>query len=768
MQGILALGKKQIEDIREQLTRRSLGVKKRDGREEPFDLAKIERSVIAAGADTGEFGKREAAKVIKGLMAKLQNGFSRRRMVTVDEVRNIVEPAIAQAGYFATAKYYILYSTRKAADEAEWKIREPEMAGHSLEVAKKRYLRTDMQGRVIETPGALLWRVARHMAKSEIGWESEGEVERMAREFFERMVKLKFVCSGKAMFEAGNDGGTGQLSACFVLGIEDSIASIFKTLGEAALIHKNNGGTGFNFSKIRPCRDKVKNVPGAASGPVDFLQAYSAALSKILQGAKRRGGNMAILNADHPDVYDFIRVKEEDGNIKNFNISVGAVDAFMEAVEKGKDWRLVNPRTGETTVTVKARRLFDEIVSAAHKTGDPGMIFLDRVEQDNPTPTLGKLDATNPCGEQPLLPYESCNLSSIVLSRHVKRKNGKRGRDAHGLFGWEVDWDDLGETVRTAIRFLDNMIEVNTYILPEIERVVRHGNRKIGLGVMGFAHLLFKLGIPYGSREAVAMADHLGKFIKREAEAASMELAKARGVFPNFDISYWAGTAERYRNATMLTIAPTGTISLFANCSAGIEPVFSLVTARRTFFEDDRRNRATKTMTIVDPVFEEVLDVKLKNGEIQGLTKRGILSHLKKQGSLSGLKGVPKKMAEVFVTTHEVDWPWHVKIQAAWQKYCDNSVSKTINFKHSAKRKDVKDAYLLAWRLGCKGITIYRDGSKVDQVLSTVAEKHPASKRMETKKIAALEGVCPECGSAMTFAEGCATCPQCAYSYCAV
>lgn len=766
MHKVLARSSGSYGKLRKQLVGRSFKVRKRDGRIEVFDLAKIEHSVLAAGIDTGEFGKRAASKIIKGVVVKLKNGFRKRRFVGVEEIRGVVEPAIAQAGYFATAKYYILYGSKRAEDRQAWKIKEPVMAEHSLDVAKKRYLRTDMKGRVIETPGELLWRVARHMAKAEIGWGDERDVEKVAREFFEALVGFKFVCSGKAMFEAGNEGGIGQLSACFVLGVEDSIASIFERLGEAALIHKNNGGTGFNFSKIRPRGDKVKNVPEAASGPVDFLQAYSAALSKILQGAKRRGGNMAILNAEHPDIREFIRVKEEDGNITNFNISVGATDEFMEAIEKGKSWNLVNPRTGEVVAKVKAKELFDEIASVAYRTGDPGMIFLDRLERDNPTPTLGKLDATNPCGEQPLLPYESCNLSSIVLSCHLKKKVRKGKKDES--FAWEVDWDELAKTVRTAIRFLDNMIEVNTYILPEIERVVRVGNRKVGLGVMGFAHLLYKLGIPYSSREAVQMAEHLGKFIKREAEAASMELARKRGVFPNFDISYYAGTAERYRNATMLTIAPTGTISLFANCSSGIEPVFSLITTRKTFFEDGRASRQIKTLTIVDSVFEEVLDAELKRGKIGGLSKRKIFSHLRKQGSLEGLRGIGKWMKEVFVTSHEIDWKWHVKIQAAWQKYCDNSVSKTINFRKGASLRDVREAYLLAWRLGCKGITIYRDGSRKNQVLNKAGSRLLTKSKKRKRVKSVFNGTCPECGSVMQFAEGCSTCPQCSYSHCSV
>jgi ribonucleoside-diphosphate reductase alpha chain len=631
------------------------------------------------------------------------------------------------------------------------KIKEPKISANSLEIARKRYLRTDMKGKILETPGELFWRVARHMAKAEIEWNGNGGVEKAAETFFERMVNWKFVCSGKAMFEAGNPGGTGQMSACFVLGIEDSIRSIFKTLGDAAYVHKNNGGTGFNFSKIRPRGDKVKNVPGAASGPVDFLQAYSAALAKILQGAKRQGGNMAILNVDHPDIGDFIRVKADHGNIKNFNISVGATNEFMEAVEQGKMWRLVNPRDGSVWKKVKASKLFHEICEHAWRTGDPGMVFLDRMEEDNPTPTLGRLDATNPCGEQPLLPYESCNLTSIVLSRHVRE--GK------------IDWDDLAYTVKIAVRFLDNMIEVNTYQFPEIENIVKHGNRKIGLGVMGFAHLLYKLGVPYDSNEGVRLAERVAKFIKKNAEEASFDLAKTRGVFPNWDISYFAGTAERYRNATLLTIAPTGTISLLANCSSGIEPVFALVLVRKTFFEDDRENRPTKTQIWVDPVFEEI-------SKREGFYSRKLMERVAEGTPLAEIDVVPRRWRRVFVTSHEIAPKWHIKIQAVWQKYCDNAVSKTINFSNQATVNDVKEAYLTAWKLKCKGITIYRDGSKEHQVLSAhkggrqaaAADKKGASPKHSSWRSGGAS--CPECGAGMVFEDGCAHCKDCGFEYC--
>lgn len=640
---------------------------------------------------------------------------------------------------------------------------EPNLSKIAFEITKKRYLKTDLKGKVTETPGEMLWRVARHAAKAEIQWAKNGEVEKTASEFFNKMVNLKFVCSGKAMFEAGNEGGTGQLSACFVLPIEDSISSIFKTLGEAATIHKNNGGTGFNFSKIRPHGDKVRNVPNAASGPVDFLKAFSAALEKILQGAKRNGANMGVLNADHPDIENFIEMKNQDQTIKNFNISVGASNEFMESVLAKKPWKLINPRNGEVVKKIRADKLFDKIVENAWKTGDPGMMFLDRMEEDNPTPSLGKLDATNPCGEQPLLPYESCNLSSIVLSNHVRETKN----------GYEVNWDELASTVHTAIHFLDNLIEVNTYVLPEIERIVKHGNRKIGLGVMGLAHLFYLLKIPFNSKEAITLSERLAKFIRQEAEKESSRLAKIRGTFPNFDISYFKGSAEKYRNATMLTIAPTGTISLFANCSSGIEPVFSLLTIRKTFYED-KKNNSSKELIIFDPVFEQELNKLSATKKWSESKKQEIIKQIEEKGSLKNIQDIPEEMKKIFVTTHEIAPEFHIKIQSVWQKYFDNAVSKTINFPEKATIEDVKKTYIMAWKLGCKGITIYRDGSKQDQVLSikvSKSENQSFNKKSEqnSKEIYNSKKTCPDCGFAkLESSGGCLHCPKCGWSACKI
>ena len=743
-------------------------VVKRIGKKEPFDLNKIEKSILAAGKDTGEYSKETADKIITAVVSELKE-IGQKAEIRVQDIRDIVEPAIAKAGYFGTAKYYILFGEKKHRNKKKRGILEPKLSHIAHEIAKKRYLMVDMNGQVIETVGEMFWRVARHIAKAEIQWGENGIVDETAAQFYERMVNFKFVCAGKAMFEAGNPGGTGQLSSCFVLPIEDSIQQIFKTLGDAAVVHKNNGGTGFNFSRIRPHGDKVRNVPKAASGPVDFLKAYSAALSQILQGAKRQGANIAILNADHPDIMDYVRLKDQDGTIKNFNISVGVTNKFFEAVQANRDWELINPRNREVVKKIKARDLFDAIAEHAWATGDPGLAFLDRLQADNPTPSIGVLDATNPCGEIPLLPYESCNLTSIVLSNHLTS-------NTKGEF--EIDWDDLERSIKLGVRFLDDMIEVNTYALEEIRQMVKEGNRRIGLGVMGFAHMLYLMGIPYDSEEAVRLSERIAKFMRKKAEEASIELARVRGPFPNFDVSVYAGSAERYRNCAVLMIAPTGTTSMLANTSSGIEPVFSLVQVRRMFNEDTSKNAPTHEVTIVDPVFEQFLKKTFDKA-----TQKKIMNQVLAEGTVENISEMTKDQKRIFTTTHHIKPDWHIKIQAAWQKWIDNSVSKTVNFPNDATVDDVKRAYMMGWKLGLKGITIYRDGSKMDQVLNVKGKESKLSGDavleecgVESKSASSQKGtkirikeqiLCPECGSAQIKQEsGCVTCADCGWSKC--
>ncbi len=714
---------------------------KSDGQTQLFIWNKIVKSIILAGKDTMSYSKEDSNAILKEVLSKLL--IFKKPVISTLEIRNIVEPVIAQKGYFETARYYILYKERKEQSKKdEFIIREPEMTGNARTTLVARCSKLGADGKPEETPGQIFWRVAKYIAKTEINWGNEKDVELAAQVFFNKMVKFKFICTTSAMYEAGNDHCLQQLSPCFVLKIEDSISKIFQTLGEAALIQKNFGGTGFNFSDIRFKGDKVRNVPNTASGPVDFLQVYSAALSKIMQGSKKHGGNMGILNVNHPDIFEFIKIKDEDGNMKNFNISVGATNEFMEAVVADKKFSLVNPRDGVAVKKVSARKLFHEICEHAWKTGDPGMVFLDRMEEDNFTPSLGVLNATNPCGEQPLLPYESCNLSSVHLANHLIRKNG----------GWEINWEELGDTVKTLVRFLDNMIETNYYVLPETEKIVKYGNRKIGLGMVGFAETLFKLNIAYNSPDGVRIADKIAKFVKRKAEEASLELAKTRGVFPNWDISTYKGSAEKYRNCTMITIAPTGTVSMIGDTTSGVEPSFALVYTRSSFYNEDHKNRSTRKLYYINPVFEEIL--KEKNLFSDTLIEKIIKNH----GSIQNVPGLPGDIRKVFVTTHDIDPQWHVRIQAAFQKYADNAVSKTINFRNTATVEEVEKSYMLAWKLGCKGITVYRDGSKEDQVINT-GEKYKPELEKEEKN-------CPECKGVLEFEGGCRSCKECGWSKC--
>ncbi|MDR1580905.1 MAG: adenosylcobalamin-dependent ribonucleoside-diphosphate reductase, partial [Synergistaceae bacterium] len=479
----------------------------------------------------------------------------------------------------------------------------------------------------------------------------------------------------------------GQLSACFVLPIGDSMEEIFASLSATALVHKSGGGTGFNFSSVRPIGDRVRSTSGVASGPISFMELFDHTTEVVKQGGTRRGANMGILDISHPDIKTFITIKKDSGKLSNFNISVGITDAFMKAVERGESWDLVNPRTGEKTAAVPAAETWDMLIEGAWKSGDPGVIFLDNIEAGNTVPGCGKLHSTNPCGEQPLFPYESCNLGSINLMRMT---------DDDG----EIDWDRLERTVRVSVRFLDNVIECNNYPMKEIDAMTR-SNRKIGLGIMGWAEILFARGIRYGSKESLELAEKVMGFIQRTGHDESEILAGTRGSFPNWKGSVWEAQNRPMRNATVTTIAPTGTISLIADCSSGIEPVFALAFRRKAFDGD--------TLVYVNGFLQKAL-------ERLGEKSAPILEKVLIKGTLDGAN-VPRQIKEVFVTAHDIPYREHVEMQAAFQKYTDNAVSKTINMPNSATLDDVRDSYLLAYSLGCKGITIYRDGCKDEQVL---------------------------------------------------
>ena len=556
-------------------------------------------------------------------------------------------------------------------------------------VLEKRYLIRDENGRPTETVDGLFHRVADAIAQADAVFDADANVAATAQSFYEMMTELEFLPNSPTLMNAGRP--LGQLSACFVLPVGDSMEEIFDAIKNAALIHKSGGGTGFSFSRLRSRGSTVNSTGGVASGPISFMKVFNAATEAVKQGGTRRGANMGILRVDHPDIMDFISCKNDTHEITNFNLSVGITEAFMKAVEQNTDYALVDPASHQITGRLNARKVFEAIINSAWQTGEPGIIFLDRLNRDNPVPSLGEIESTNPCGEQPLLPYEACNLGSINLVQHLKETPD----------GWVLDKEKLTATVYKAVHFLDNVIEVNKYPLPEIDRMTR-STRKIGLGVMGFADMLLYLGIPYNSEEGVEMGRTVMELVESAGHRASQELAAKRGAFPTFAESIFRDGAPM-RNATVTTIAPTGTLSIIAGVSSGVEPVFAYAYIR---------NVMDNTHLIeANGILKDVLVRR-------GLYTEELMQQIVEQGSLAHIAGIPEDIRKVFVCAHDVSPIWHVKMQAAFQTYTDNAVSKTVNFPNSATREDVREVYELAYRLGCKGTTIYRDGSRQEQVLN--------------------------------------------------
>ncbi len=664
---------------------------KRDGRVVPFDTGKIRAAIEKALKAVS--GDASAAKSLADSTVKLVERNTGAETPTEECVQDAVEKTLIANGEAEAAKAYILYRRERAEVRAAKKLigvsDDLKLSVNAACVLERRYLIKDDRGDIVETPGGMFRRVARAVAQADVNYRSAADAEKAEEEFYELMTRFEFLPNSPTLMNAGTE--MGQLSACFVLPVEDSIEGIFRAVGEMALIHQSGGGTGFSFSRLRPRGDMVRSTHGIASGPVSFMSVFDSATEVIKQGGRRRGANMGLLHVSHPDIMEFITSKVGGSGLRNFNISVAVDDPFMAALAGGNDYELVNPRSGEVTVVMKAADIFSAIVTAAWQCADPGLVFIDEINRHNQTPGLGKIEATNPCGEQPLLPYESCNLGSVNLSLMVR--DGK------------TDYERLGRVIRSAVNFLDNVIDVGAFPLDEVRGATR-ANRKVGLGVMGWAEMLIQLGIPYDSEEALETAEAVMKFITETARGASAELARVRGGFPNFARSVWAD-GPPVRNATVTSIAPTGTISIIAGASSGIEPLFSLAFSRNVLEGMHLREH--------NRLFEDV-------ARTRGFYGSDLMLEVAQKGSVRDIAAVPEDVRRLFVTAFDIAPEWHVRMQAAFQKHTDNGVSKTVNLPRAATQTDVRDVFLLAHRLHCKGITIYRYGSKPEQVLTMERE----------------------------------------------
>jgi len=666
-------------------------VRKRDGRVVGFETDKIANAIHKALNATGRPDGKLAANLAEKVVEKLEKRADEKPIPTVEEIQDEVERVLIDEDYPEVAKAYILYRQMRANVRAGRKFvgvppNDIKVSVNAAKVLSQRYLLKDDEGNVIETPSQMFRRVAVTVAAPDKLYDPSADTTETEEAFYKMMAGFEFIPNSPTLMNAGTP--IGQLAACFVIPVEDSIPGIFDAVKNMAIIHQSGGGTGFSFSRLRPKGDIVKSTKGIASGPVSFMRVFDVATDVIKQGGRRRGANMGILRCDHPDIIDFITAKKKEGFLENFNVSVAITDGFMEAVEKDEDFNLINPRNGEVAGKLSAKYLFDLITAMAWTTGDPGLFFIDRANKANPTPDIGVFESTNPCGEVPLLPYEPCNLGSINLHKMLKGK--------------EIDWDKLRDTVRLSVHFLDNVIDASKYPLPQIDFMAK-SNRKIGLGVMGFAEMLLELGIPYDSEDALDTAEKVMKFIYEEAINMSVEIAGKRGSFPNFKGSKWnKGGYKAMRNATVTTVAPTGTISIISNTSSGIEPIFAVSYAREVM--------EGTTLFETDPVFEKV-------AKERGFYSQELMMEIAKYGTIQAMDEIPEDIRRIFVTAFDVAPEWHVRMQAVFQKYVDNAVSKTVNLPEDATLDDVRKIYLLAYELNCKGITVYRYGSKREQVL---------------------------------------------------
>ena len=738
---------------------------KRDGKKAVFEEAKIARVILKALEATGKIGegselarkvrnlKNEAERLTKVVVNILNKGMN-GDLPTVEQVQDVVEQVLMAAGHFKTAKAFILYREKQQKTRRVKQIigvkDDLGLSVNQLKVLENRYLRHDEYGKTVETPKKLFKRVARAVSSM----EEKSKRKEWREKFYEVISKMEFVPAGGYLRSAGMKRPT--IANCFVLPVEDNMAGIFDSVKWLALVQQAGGGSGFNFSKLRPKGDFVKSSGGFSTGPISFMKVFDAATAQVMQGGYRMGANMGILDVTHPDIMEFIHCKTDEGEISNFNISVGVTDEFMKAVRDNKKFDLRNPRTKEVVQKIEARNLFNQMVSLAWRTGDPGMVFLDTINKDNPViDTLGRLMATNPCGEQPLHPFDVCNLGSINLAKmiHPSRKAS----------GWQVDWKKLEKTVRIGVRFLDNGVDLSKYPIKQIKKMAK-ANRRIGLGVMGFADMLYQMGVGYNTDEGVKLAEKVMGFVNKVGVNESENLAKEKGVFPNYKGSEYEKKGVKRRNLAVTTIAPTGTISMVANCSSGIEPVFALSYVKNVVEETG--------LSYVNEYFRQAVEAL----DLSEEEKNEIYQKITQTGSCQEIKNLPDSIKQVFITAYDISPEAHIKMQAGFQKRVENAVSKTINFPNEATLEQVEKAYILAWELKCKGVTIYRSGSREGQVLETKVENKPHSakasrgKQVIQSKVKAvpLKNKCPECAEAMEMGEGCMTCRSCGFSKCSI
>ncbi len=661
-----------------------------DGRVEDFSLQKVSDSIFRAAQKVGGKDRQRAVQLSHEVVQKLNE--LGKSTIYLDELQEAIEMVLFRQGHLKTARAHIQQRYETEAPE------KPEdslsFSSQALRILERRYLLRNEDNEIIETPRQMLRRVAKNIAQADLLYDKQKEeqVKKREEEFYQMLAELRFLPNSPTLMNAGTK--VQQISSCFVLPVEDSMNSIFDTLRDAALIHQRGSGTGFSFSALRPKKDTVKRHQGVAAGPVAFLHVYDKALEVVKQGGIRPGANMAVLRVDHPDVIRFIESKRDKKSLKNFNISVAVTDNFMRAVEQDREYYLVHPKTEKYMGRMRAKDVFAMITQNAWKTGDPGLLFIDEINRKHPAKHLGEIQTTNQCGEAPLLPYEGCVLGSINLSRFVQYEKNSEKND--------IDWELLKKTIRTAVHFLDNVIDLNAYPLPQIEEATKR-TRKFGLGIMGFADVLCALGIKYDSETGLEFAERLMAFFRASAYEKSMELAEERGVCPAWNGSEHQKQERKMRNMSCLSIAPTGTISILADASSGCEPLYAISHQKTVLGDTD--------LIYVNKHFERIAREK-------GFYSPELMRKISFAGSIQGFKEIPKDVRDIFVTAQDISPEWHIRMQATLQKHVDNSISKTINFPRTATIKDVENAYLLAWKAKCKGITIYRDGSYEDQVMS--------------------------------------------------